>query len=387
MSQQNRMVVVLVDRKELSLNVLVFLLAANISPANPEQSASVGQNNQAPQGQQQELQQLQQMRDQAFQLQEEAQQSQQNAYQKLEQAVQQQQSATQKLEEANQQQQTAAQMQTQQAGVQPAQQQQPGAQPTPQQLQASAQAQPEVSQTQQMLQQQSSAQQISQQALQQQETAQQQQQQALQQQQAQQHQVQQQQLQQQEALAGQQGAQPPQQPNQGASPQQQQQAAQQQALTTECGSGSTDPLTGIKEYTATASTGINAKLREGQSANKVAPGVLKGVQERLQTMNEPLVRHEQFLSFQEDENDKSRVTFPEFTSTSTDQQGGGGFGGAPGGYNLHFRAGMKGAPVDDISSNPGENEVILPPQKKCKILKRETNQMGGEDIELEEDEE
>ena len=113
---------------------------------------------------------------------------------------------------------------------------------------------------------------------------------------------------------------------------------------------------------------------------------MKAVRDRLQTMSQPLVRHEEFLSFREDENDHSKVTFPEFTSTTASTAALGAATEA-GKYNLRFNEGIKGAPVQDVSAFPQENEVILPPQKKCKVVKRVQNAQGGEYIELEDDDE
>lgn len=48
-----------------------------------------------------------------------------------------------------------------------------------------------------------------------------------------------------------------------------------------------------------------------------------------------------------------------------------------------FKKGVRAAEVGDL--NPGEGEVILPPGKKCRVVKREKKAEGGEYVELEDD--
>ncbi|KAJ3049262.1 hypothetical protein HK097_009722 [Rhizophlyctis rosea] len=152
------------------------------------------------------------------------------------------------------------------------------------------------------------------------------------------------------------------------------------------------PEEALLQYT-TGSGIMNAKLRDGQRAEYICPGLLKGVQDRLEIIEQPLYRFERYLSFRLDENDNSKVVFPEFTSTSV---GSGPHYAIPMSYPddgsrlpnshryiLRFRKGMKGAMVEDLSAYSEENEVILPPGTRCRVLKREKNERGGEDIELE----
>ncbi|KAJ3028847.1 hypothetical protein HDV00_010003 [Rhizophlyctis rosea] len=82
-----------------------------------------------------------------------------------------------------------------------------------------------------------------------------------------------------------------------------------------------------------------------------------------------------------------KVVFPEYTSTSRNEGTAQGFG-----QNLLvFEKGARGASLVDM--NPHEQEVVLPPGKRCKIVKREhrsgkTAGMPGADgeyVELETD--